>query len=215
MKQAYGLSCALILSLFVLMGCQSEDSAGLSGITKLENGLFKANFEGDLLPELAITSIEAIDENDLTVDLRSDYNLGLAWYNTRGGHKVRVSAIAYDEQVYGKGRVNGPVYIHLEMDTRCIEVVGNRATIAGEVTEIDLGDNPNGIPLEKGWLFYLAIEDNGRGHQGDKDRYNATHYYGMPGFGIFCDVLTPDNPAFWPDEEWIDVQGKWDAIRIK
>ena len=99
--------------------------------------------------------------------------------------------------------------------TACITEVNNRATVGGEITYVELGDNPFEFPIEKGWYIYLAVEDNGRNFRGDKDRYHGEVYFGDPAFGPLCHFLPPNNEALWIPEDWQEVQGRFDGILVK
>ena len=70
------------------------------------------------------------------------------------------------------------------------------------------------IPLQEGWYFYYAVEDNGEGANADPDRYHPYVYWGQPGMGSFCNVLAPNSP-FWPEALWQDVADLEDQIQVK
>ena len=203
----------------LMWGCSKESVSKGSDVFELHQtgveGLYRADFNGttsalmDTILEAAMADYESV------VTLRNPNKAASGHYLTQQGHTVTFSAMENNGGVHGAGRVTGPFFIELRWRTACIEVVGNRATVAGELTYVELGDNPNNYPFSEGWLFYIAVEDNGEGANARPDRYNRQLYYGMPGFGEFCNILRPDIPLFWPNELWFEVVGEGDQIQVK
>ena len=130
---------------------------------------------------------------------------------TRGGHRVIISGAKNPGGVHGTGSIKGPFYVDVQFDIVCITQVGNRATVGGQITYADLGENEPG-PVVPGAVMYLAVEDNGEGQKDDADRYNDNQWFSP--FPV-CDFLNPTVPFFWPEELWFDVAGKNDFIQIK
>ena len=139
-----------------------------------------------------------------------------ALYTTQGGHRIRLSANENNGGIHGNGRITGPIYVDVQFRTACIEVVDNRATYAGEITSVELGDNPFDFPIERGWYIYFAVEDNGNGKKGRADRYHDEVYFGNPLFGgPYCSFLPPNNTNVWPESQWLEVALRNDRIQIK
>jgi hypothetical protein len=182
--------------------------------TDYQSGLIKCDLDS---PDVIYHEVE-IDEianaSEQSIDFRNPNTVVTGHYNTRGGHTVTLSAIENHGGIHGKGRITGPVYIDVKFDVDCVTKVGNRATVGGKITSIELGDNPFELDVDIGWILYLAVEDNGEGANAASDRYHTEIYLGEPGFGSFCDFLAPDGP-FWPEDEWYAVVGQGDQIQVK
>ncbi len=135
-------------------------------------------------------------------------------YHTLGGHKITFSATELNSGVSGRGQIVGPYYVNVKFRTVCVEVVGNRATYAGEVLEVELSDPDPIVPIIPGSILYLAVEDNGEGDKTNPDRYHEQVYVGLPGV-ISCEFLTPVNPFLWYESGWFNTAGKKDQIQVK
>ncbi|MDX1407820.1 MAG: hypothetical protein R3330_06795, partial [Saprospiraceae bacterium] len=149
------------------------------------------------------------------IGLRNPNTSASGHYNTNGGHTITLSVMENNGGVHGQGHITGPIYVEVDLDMACVAVDGNRATVGGEITDLDLGDNPLGLPIDIGWFFYLAVEDNGEGANAPADRHHSFVYFGMPGFGVFCDVLNPNNTLLWPEGLWFEVVGPQGEIQVK
>ena len=198
----------------VMLGCNGDSNiqpaSPLAETVPFKVDMDYPGFHGE------ISDDDLIDESWEDEFLRgSENSVVVARYHTQGQHRVTLFALQGDEGVIGKGRIKGPVYVDVRFDIVCVNEVGDRATVGGEVTYADLGDNPLEIPIEPGWIMYLAIEDNGFGFRSDPDRYHNEVYLGTPGVGAFCDLLDPTNPIIWAEDEWFDVAKKYDFIHIK
>ena len=136
-------------------------------------------------------------------------------YTTRGGHTVTISAIENPSGLHGYGKITGPVYVNMEFSIACLNEVGNRATVGGRISSIELAEEFSYLPIDTDWIIYFAVEDNGEGSNSDPDRYHAQLYFGMPEFPLFCDLFDPTEPLVWEDHRWFDVVGRRDKIKIK
>ena len=208
----------VVLAVTVLLSAcgadQIPEAQKSFGHTAYQSGLFKGNLDA---PDVIFYEVEIDDiakAFEQTIDLRNPNTVVTGHYNTRGGHTVTLSAIENHGGVHGKGRITGSVYIDVKFDVDCVTKVGNRATVGGKITSIELGDNPFGLDVDIGWILYLAVEDNGEGANAASDRYHTEIYLGEPGLGSFCHFLAPDGPL-WPENEWYAVVGQGNQIQVK
>lgn len=186
---------------------------------------------GDRLtsPEPEIVSAISLDDPDFMaspealIDLgqhepllntRAPGNRANGKYLTIGGHRVIFQANENNAGVQGRGQITGPYYVDLQFRTVCIEVVGNRATYAGEVTRVELSDPDPEVPIVPGSIIYLAVEDNSKESKASPDRYHEEVYVAPPGV-IQCQLLTPINPFIWYESGWFEAAGKGDQIQVK
>ncbi|MDX1477900.1 MAG: hypothetical protein R3301_09360 [Saprospiraceae bacterium] len=177
-----------------------------------EQILLRGNLHGKV-DGLASVSVPVADDAQ-EIALRNPNSSASGHYLTNGGHTITLMAMENPGGVHGQGHITGPIYLDVELDMACVTVSGNRATVGGEILSVDLGDNPLGLPIEPGWIFYLAVEDNGEGANAASDRHHSFVYFGMPGFGLFCDILNPNNPVLWPEGLWFDI-GPAGQIQVK
>ena len=146
--------------------------------------------------------------------LRGSVEKANGHFLSAGLHQVSFSAVENAGGTHGQAEMSGPVY-NMHLETYCISVSGNRATIAGIVTQIeDLPENYP-TPFDVGYQFYYAVEDNGEGSGSGPERSHGYVYIGPPGAPPFCEILLPDHPVYWPEEFWFDTLGENDQIDVK
>ena len=208
-REIYLLAVGVLF--FGLSGCTYD-----SGIDKSEDilaCLHKSSL--DFGVETTFLEDSTAFDNERNILQRANESYVFGNYLTEGGHRIRVTALNNSGNVNGTGRISGPIYIEVRFRTACVQIVENRATIAGEITYAELGDNPFEFPIERGWYIYLAVEDNGRPTQGRRDRYHDEVYFGPPVSGPLCAFLPPNNPFIWPESEWREVEARQDQIIVR
>jgi hypothetical protein len=211
------LIAALILC--VMSSCESDTNLAPKNTGQIEVQdieLFRVSLESlDL--QMGPVDFNANKKDASTrITLRSNSNIKTnGHYNTVGGHTITFSAIQNSGGVHGNGHITGPYYIDVDFKSACINKIGNRATIGGEVTSLYLGEEPTNIQLDIGWYIYFAVEDNGEGSNADPDRYHNETYTSPPAYGPLCIYLGTDNTFYWPENEWIDISGPGGQIQVQ
>lgn len=116
--------------------------------------------------------------------------------------------------VHGQVVISGPTF-NLHLDTECVFVVDNRATIGGIITQIEIPEHFPFPFLTKGWEFYLAVEDNGEGSNANPGRVHANVYAAPPGTPDVCHLFHPNNQAWWAEALWQPTTGQGDQIQVQ
>lgn len=205
---------AVVISATVLFGCTTDNPLGISSIT----GLPKTKLvflQADLDSGLHRVVRRAFDGIYTPITQRSKNGSVTGHYSTKGGHTVTFSAIEKRGGVYGEGQITGPVYMDVRFDIDCVNYIGNRMSVAGRVTSVDLGDNPYELPLNIDWLLNFAVESDGEDANADSDLLHGEIYLGLPGLGSFCNILAPDNSGIWAEASWLEDANQRDQTQIQ
>lgn len=133
---------------------------------------------------------------------------------TFGAHVLSFSAIENNGGVQGQVEISGPTF-NMHLDTKCVFVVNNRATIGGIITQIEIPENFPFPFLTAGWVFYLAVEDNSQGGNSDPERVHANVYAAPPGTPGICHLIHPNHQVWWAEALWQPTTGQSDQILVQ
>jgi len=135
------------------------------------------------------------------------------------------SAVENNGGVHGSANVHGlfPGISDFKMTIDCILVEGNRATIGGIITEVtdDAGLSCIGCCGADYQFFAVgnnvlfAVEDNGEGQNGPRDKVAGNLLIGFPTCALTCDLFPPDSPWWEVYGEWPEVYLPSDQIQVK
>ena len=213
MKKVFYL---LTVSLLFMYGCDNESSDlqdPSKNLMDVEWQSYHIDGNSQTTSSKGI-SFEALRSKPGSEDsFKSPSNHANGHFNTEVGNKITFSAGGGNSlgvfNMSGASNVAGFV--------RCATVEGNQAVIQVVITEI--GDVPDGFPLEVGHTVLYLLEDNGEGANAPDDRY-WNFVLNAPFDFEFCVELSPSDflDIFEGCEcgaAWINTAKKSDQIQIK
>ena len=193
MKKAFYL---LTISLLFMYGCDSQDSdfqdSDFQDSSRMmDNFLIDVPWQSYYIDgNSQFSTSKSIPlknfQNKLesNVSFRTPSNHANGHFNTQGGNKITFSAGGGNSlgvfNMSGASNVTGIV--------RCANVDGSQAVIQVVITEI--GDVPDGFPIDVGWTVIYLLEDNGEGANAPDDRYFNFVLF-APFDSEVCDGITP------------------------
>jgi hypothetical protein len=92
-------------------------------------------------------------------------------FRTVAGSKFNFAAVQNSDGVSGDWQINSVSLGQFYLQSICVNVVGNEATIAGIITEVISGN------FQKNWIVYLKVKDNGEGGKAMPDQVTSQLLY--------------------------------------
>jgi hypothetical protein len=213
MKRVFYL---MTVSLLFFYGCDNEESElqdRSKDVMDVEWQSYHIDGTDQSTTSKSISFEDFQSKPDSQVSFKAPSNHANGHFNTQVGNIITFSAGGGNSL----GVFNMSGASNLEGFVRCATVEGNQAVV--QVVISNLGDVPDGFPLEVGHTVLYLLEDNGEGANAPDDRY-WNFVLNVPFDFESCVELSPSDflDIFEGCEcgaEWIDTAKKSDQIQIK